>query len=96
MPAMNFIVCWPDGSKDTCYSPSTAISNHLQTGYDYRVEEFVLLATRALDEASERVKAKFGYYCSSAMDQSTAITLKARQFSAEQTVIVESIHAAEA
>jgi len=96
MPAMNFIVCWPDGSKDICYSPSTAISNHLQTGHDYRVEEFVLLATRALDEASERVKAKFGYYCSSAMDQSAAITLKARQFSAEQTVIVESIHAAEA
>ncbi len=96
MPAMNFVVCWPDGSKDTCYSPSTAIGQHLQTGHSYRLDEFVLRATGALDEASERVKAKFGYYCSAAMDQSAAITLKAGQFTAEQTVTIESITAVQA
>lgn len=91
MPAMHFVVCWPDGSKDTCYSPSTAIEKYLQVNHPYTLEEFVSTSTRALDEASERVKAKFGYFCSSAMDQSAAITLKAQQFSPEQQVIVETI-----
>nr|WP_181711893.1 hypothetical protein [Klebsiella pneumoniae]QIQ16411.1 NAD/NADP transhydrogenase alpha subunit [Klebsiella pneumoniae] len=49
------------------------------------------MCTRALDEASERVKAKFGYYCSSAQDQSAAIVQKAAQFSPEQRVTVEKI-----
>ncbi|MEG3129167.1 MSMEG_0570 family nitrogen starvation response protein [Pantoea cypripedii] len=91
MPAMHFVVCWPDGSKDTCYSPSTAIEKHLAVNHPYALEEFVTLSTRALDEASERVKAKFGYYCSSAQDQSAVIVQKARQFTAQQQVIVEKI-----
>lgn len=91
MPAMHFVVCWPDGSKDTCYSPSTAIGKHLEVNHPYVLGEFVTLATRALDEASERVKAKFGYFCSSAQDQSAAIVQKAQQFRADQQVIVEKI-----
>lgn len=91
MPAMHFVVCWPDGSKDTCYSPSTAIEKHLTVNHPYTLEEFVTLSTRALDEASERVKAKFGYFCSSAMDQSAVITQKAQQFNADQQVTVEAI-----
>lgn len=91
MPAMHFVVCWPDGSKDTCYSPSTTIEKHLEVNHPYALEEFVTLTTRALDEASERVKAKFGYFCSSAQDQSAVIVQKARQFGAEQQVIVEKI-----
>lgn len=91
MPAMHFVVCWPDGSKDTCYSPSTAIEKHLTVNHPYTLEEFVTLSTRALDEASERVKAKFGYFCSSAMDQSAVIKQKAQRFSADQQVTVETI-----
>ena len=84
MPAMHFVVCWPDGSKETCYSPSTAIEKYLLVNHPYALNEFVQVTTRALDEASERVKAKFGYYCSSAQDQSAAIVQKAAQFSPEQ------------
>ncbi|MEJ4047133.1 MSMEG_0570 family nitrogen starvation response protein [Erwinia sp. SLM-02] len=91
MPAMHFVVCWPDGSKETCYSPSTAIEKHLLINHPYRLDEFIATTVRALDEASERVKAKFGYFCSSAMDQSAAIRLRAQQFSPEQVVIVETI-----
>lgn len=91
MPAMHFVVCWPDGSKDTCYSPSTTIEKYLQVNHPYPLDEFVTTSTRALDEASERVKAKFGYFCSSALDQSSAITLKAQQFNTEQIVVIESI-----
>lgn len=93
MPAMHFIVCWPDGSKDTCYSPSTAIEKYLELNHPYSLDEFLQRVTRALDEASERVKAKFGYYCSSAQDQSAAIVEKAQRFSTEQTITVEKITA---
>ena len=91
MPAMHFVVCWPDGSKETCYSPSTAIEKYLLVNHPYALNEFVQVTTRELDEASERVKAKFGYYCSSAQDQSAAIVQKAAQFSTEQRVTVEKI-----
>ena len=91
MPAMHFVVCWPDGSKETCYSPSTAIEKYLLVNHPYALNEFVQVTTRALDEASERVKAKFGYYCSRAQDQSAAIVQKAAQFSPEQRVTVEKI-----
>ncbi|WP_279028456.1 MSMEG_0570 family nitrogen starvation response protein [Gibbsiella quercinecans] len=91
MPAMNFVVCWPDGSKENCYSPSTAIEKHLIVNHNYTVEAFVLAAQTALDEASARVAAKFGYACSSAMDQSRAIGQKAQQFAATDPVVVEKI-----
>jgi len=91
MPAMHFIVRWPDGSKETCYSPSTAIEKYLKVQHPYTVAEFVNVTQRALAEASERVKEKFGFHCSSAMDQSAAINLKAIQFAPELSVIVEAI-----
>ncbi|MCG8157566.1 MSMEG_0570 family nitrogen starvation response protein [Brenneria goodwinii] len=91
MPAMNFVVRWPDGSKETCYSPSTAIEKHLIVNHPYTVETFVRIAQAALREASDRVAAKFGYACSSAMDQSHAIEQKARQFAAADPVVVEEI-----
>ncbi|SSM23444.1 hypothetical protein ACDI98_25665 (plasmid) [Klebsiella pneumoniae] len=52
MPAMHFVVCWPDGSKETCYSPSTAIEKYLLVNHPYALNEFVQVTTRALDEAS--------------------------------------------
>lgn len=91
MPAMHFIVCWPDGSKDICYSPSTAVERYFQIGHPYPLQDFVAVATEALNEASERVKARFGYYCSSAQDQSSVIVTKAKNFKPEQTVMIEKI-----
>lgn len=91
MPAMHFTVRWPDGSKDQCYSPSTAIEKYFVINQSYPLEEFVRLAVTALDEASRRVEAKFGYFCSSAMDQSQAIQHKAQQFAVADAVVVEKI-----
>lgn len=91
MPAMHFVVRWPDGSVETCYSPSTVIEKHLVVNHCYPVEEFTAAALRALGEASDRVASKYGYACSSAMDQAGAISQKARQFGAAETVTVEKI-----
>ncbi len=67
MPEMQFAVRWPDGSEASYYSPSLVMHDFLDVGTDYPVAEFVRRATEALDIASARVQAKYGFACTSAM-----------------------------
>ncbi|MGV9863383.1 MSMEG_0570 family nitrogen starvation response protein [Rhodococcus koreensis] len=69
MPEMTFTVQWPDGRIQSCYSPSLVMHDHLAIGQEYSVADFLTRARTALTEASERVKAKFGMYCTSAAEQ---------------------------
>jgi len=80
MPAINFCVRWPDGSEDNCYSPSTVVREHFNPGDSMPLTQFLLTAEAALNAASGRVEQKFGYFCSSAMDQLASIKIKAAQF----------------
>jgi len=93
MPAMNFDIAWPDGLHERCYSPSTVIGEHLQAGQSYTVAEFVQRCEQALHAASERVAAKYGYACSSAMDQLGRIQHSASRYPLDQRVLVERISA---
>jgi uncharacterized repeat protein (TIGR04042 family) len=89
MPEMHFTVRWPDGEKSRCYSPSLIVREYLEVGRDYPVDEFVGKSREMLNIASERVKAKYGYYCSAAMDQLKNIEERAEHFpgSARVTVV---------
>jgi len=69
MPEVWFEVQWPDGSSNVCYSPSTAVERYIAAGRTYTIRTFLEAARPALEEASRRVEAKFGYRCSSADDQ---------------------------
>ncbi len=69
MPEMHFRVQWPDGKQEDCYSPSYVIEEHLEVGAEYPPAEFLRRAAAALNIASERVRAKYGFACSSALDQ---------------------------
>src|SRR5687767_7145453 len=69
MPEMHFRVEWPNGRVEDCYSPSWVIEDHLAVGEAYPVSEFLHRAKTALEIGSERVRAKFGFACSSALDQ---------------------------
>ncbi|WP_433633710.1 MSMEG_0570 family nitrogen starvation response protein [Nocardia sp. CA-120079] len=80
MPEMTFVIEWPNGTSQSCYSPSLVMHDHLEAGKTYPIAEFLARTRTALNEASERVRAKFGYYCSSAADQLTAIERTAAQF----------------
>jgi len=91
MPETYFEVRWPDGQKQNCYSPSSVISQYLDAGKDYSMEEFVRLSETALKEASERVRQKFGYYCSSAADQLGQIHSRAQKFDPKDLVSVISV-----
>lgn len=81
MPEMHFRVKWPDGRVDDCYSPSYVIEEHLAVGALYKVSDFVMRARTALEIASERVRAKYGFACSSALDQLRAIEAAAAALS---------------
>jgi uncharacterized repeat protein (TIGR04042 family) len=93
MPEVHFEVRWPSGLTRRYYSPSTIVHQHLKTGSSYDVKEFVQRTETAMNAASERVRAKFGYTCSSAMDtlaqiQETAATEQATESLSSGQVVV--------
>ena len=80
MPEMTFRVRWPDGTEASCYSPSLVMHDYLDRGAVYPIEEFVSRSSSALDLASERVRAKYGFVCTSAMQQKSEILETAAGF----------------
>ncbi|AJK48436.1 MULTISPECIES: MSMEG_0570 family nitrogen starvation response protein [Burkholderia] len=82
MPVMHFRVRWPDASETRCYSPSTIVADYFTPGQHYALDDFVARSRESLGIASERVRAKFGYACSAAMDELARIESLAEQFGA--------------
>lgn len=80
MPEMHFKVRWPDGSDSTCYSPSLVVQEFLTPGHSYVLADFLDRTRQALEIASERVRQKYGFACSRAMDQWAEIDDRARAF----------------
>ena len=88
MPEMHFSVRWPDNSTSDCYSPSLVIKDYLEVGKSYPVPEFVDRSRTALNIASARVQEKYGYMCSSAMDQLSQIERSASRFADHDNPLV--------
>jgi uncharacterized repeat protein (TIGR04042 family) len=88
MPEMYFQVRWPDGREQECYSPSLVIKELVTVGQSYPVFEFVERCRAGLRIASERVRLKYGFYCSAAMEQLTAVETLAQTYEAEEPVQV--------
>jgi uncharacterized repeat protein (TIGR04042 family) len=94
MPELLFDVRWPDGKTETYYSPSSTLGEHLSAGRNYPLGEFLKRAREAMHHASERVRARYGYTCSSAMDTLAQIEEKAARLDAgegDSTVKVVAI-----
>jgi uncharacterized repeat protein (TIGR04042 family) len=81
MPEMHFLIEWPDGRRDRCYSPSYVVADHLEVGREYAVADFVERAARALSLASDRVRERYGFACSSALDQLASLEAAAAALS---------------
>jgi putative flavoprotein involved in K+ transport len=88
MPEMHFVVRWPDGREQRCYSPSLVVREHMEVGRTYPVADFVARTRTMLNVASERVRAKFGSTCSAAMDQLADIEARATGHEAGSPVTV--------
>ncbi|MEL6931173.1 MAG: MSMEG_0570 family nitrogen starvation response protein [Cyanobacteria bacterium J06600_6] len=80
MPETNMQIEWSDGTQQDCYSPSLSIKKYFMANEEYELEEFVDKACIALNQASDRVKATFGYPCSKAMLQLEQIEHKAQEY----------------
>ncbi len=80
MPEMSVTVRWPDGRVADCYSPSLVMHDHLEPGATYRVDEFTRRSATALAEASERVRARYGFTCSASAASLDRIRATASRF----------------
>lgn len=80
MPEMRFTIRWPDGQEESCYSPSSVVTQFLEPATTYTLGDFVIRSRLALDKASGRVAAKYGYRCSRAEAQLDRIEAKAQEF----------------
>ncbi len=83
MPEMRFVIRWPDGASETCYSPSLVIKDFFRVGEAYPVEAFAASAREALTIASDRVAARYGFPCSRALGQLARIESAAARFRAQ-------------
>jgi uncharacterized repeat protein (TIGR04042 family) len=68
------------------------IKKYLEVGQSYPLSDFVRRSSEALNIASQRVKEKYGFYCTGAMGQLEQITGMAARFSgdSEARVVVEA------
>ncbi len=69
MPEVHFTVQLPDGSQEQCYSPSTIVRQYFKPGDEMSVSDFLTRSRSAFAAASERVRARYGFACSSASAQ---------------------------
>jgi uncharacterized repeat protein (TIGR04042 family) len=56
-----------------CYSPSLIVREYLEVGRAYPLHEFLERSRTMLHIGSERVRAKYGFACSAALDQLATI-----------------------
>jgi uncharacterized repeat protein (TIGR04042 family) len=86
MPQIVFTIQLPDGLTKECYSPSTVVRAHFRQGEEMSVAEFLARSREAFPAASERVRAKFGFACSSAAAQLADIEEWTRVYASDATV----------
>lgn len=91
MPSVSYCVELPDGARRHCYSPSTIILQHFKAGEEMTMAAFVARSRVALHAASERVVQRFGFACSSAMDQLQEIERWGRAWPPEAPVRIISL-----
>ncbi len=80
MPEMRFLIRWPDGTAERCYSPSLVVKDYFVPGASYQLADFLARSRTALNIASDRVKAKYGRRCSLAIAQLARIETAAVAF----------------
>ena len=64
------------------------VREHLEVGQIYPLADFVARSRTMLNIGSERVRAKYGYACSGALDQLAAIEERAAEFDASAPITV--------
>lgn len=88
MPEIHFRIRLPDARELRCYSPSLVVEDYLLAGQSYALDDFMARCREALSIASERVRAKYGFACSAAMDQLSRLEAEAGHFRTDPAATV--------
>ena len=91
MPEVLFTIQLPNGAEKQCYSPSTVVRDYFTEGEELPVSEFRSRSRKAYAEASERVRAKYGFSCSSAAAQLADLEEIIRKFPDTATIRIAEI-----
>ncbi|WP_010179480.1 MSMEG_0570 family nitrogen starvation response protein [Aquimarina agarilytica] len=91
MPVTYVNIEWPDNKTDQVYSPSSIVEDYFSSGQEITVEEFLSTCNTALNEASERVRQKYGYACTSAQAESHRINELCQTYEHSKKVKIVSI-----
>ena len=86
MPEVFFTIQLPDGARKDCYSPSSIVRTYFTKGEEMPVTEFLTRSRKAFSEASDRVRARFGFSCSSASAQLADIERWTREQPTDATI----------
>jgi len=89
MPEVELQLEWPDGVTTQLYSPSTVILQHLTPGQTLSVVELKDRASLALRQASERVRARYGFACTRADEEEDRLLARAAGFGDQERVTVK-------
>lgn len=93
MPEMKFDIRWPSGEVTRCYSPSLVVGELLEAR-EYPLFELLARVRAGLTIGAERVRLKYGYYCSAALEQLEQIERAAKKFAPESPVQVTGLYPA--
>ena len=88
MPEVLLTLQWPDGRTSELYSPSSVILKHLPPGTTLSVGELEQRGMKALHEASERVRARYGFACTRADEEREKLRRQVADYAADQPVTV--------
>jgi len=88
MPEINFQLNLPDGKKKSLYSPSTVILEYFKPGDSLKISDFKSLAIQALHKASEKVRAKNGFACTTTLEEEEKILSWISNYDPDQLISI--------
>ena len=89
MPEIRFEIEWPDGTHETCYSPSLVVKQYLESEAEYELSDFMERSRAALQEGSNRVQAKYGFPCGLALGQLQRLEVTSAKYVNQDNVKVK-------
>lgn len=89
MPEVMLELRWPDGEASTFYSPSTVVYEFLQPGDQLTIAELEQKGLTALQEASERVRARYGFACTRTDEEALKLRKRLALFNSSDMVEIQ-------